>query len=65
MPDRLGQINRQLCCTLVIIQLQWGVQITTVGKWPSFILYHRDFKIRFQVSGVRFQAGSHFSTTDT
>ena len=43
MPDRLGQINRQLCCTMVIIQLQWGVQITTVGKWPSFILYHRDF----------------------
>ena len=27
-----------------------GVQITAVGKWPSFILYHRDFKVRFQPS---------------
>jgi hypothetical protein len=29
------------------------VLITAVGKWQSFILYHLDLKIRFQVSGVR------------
>ena len=26
------------------------VQITAVGKWQSFIPYHRDLKIRCQVS---------------
>ena len=29
------------------------VQITAVGKWQSFIPYHRDLKIRCQVSVVK------------
>jgi hypothetical protein len=32
-----------------------SVEITAVGNWQSFIPYHPDLKIRFQVSGVRFQ----------